>query len=72
MENINLTYNKVLKRYEKARAWLDDPARTEAEKNKYIGEFQKILGQLNQLIREAEKLGYTMTGKEIIEGFTEG
>lgn len=69
MENFKLTYNKVLKRYNNACVWLDDPARTEGEINKYIIEFRKILGQLNRLIEEAEKRGYKMTSQEIVGGF---
>ena len=73
MEKIKLAYNKVLKRYYKAVEWLDDPARTEGEiKEKHLVEFRKILGQLNRLIWEAENKGYTMTGTEIVCGFTEG
>jgi hypothetical protein len=71
MDKLKLTYNKVLKRYHKAVEWLDDPARTEGEiQEKHLVEFRKILGQLNRLIGEAENKGYTMTGREIIEGFS--
>ncbi|WIF95155.1 hypothetical protein [Caminicella sporogenes] len=71
MKTLKTKYNKVLRRYYKAVKWMDDEARTEAEINKYYGEFQKILEQLNAIIRELIKNGYKPTCNEILEGFND-
>jgi hypothetical protein len=69
MKELKIKYNKVLRRYYRAVKWIDDPSRTEAEINKYYGEFLKILKQLNLLIGEIRRNGYKPTNKEILEGF---
>lgn len=64
-------YNRLIKREKKGSAYLDNPDVPEQEKEKWIGEFQKILRALNDLISLIEKeLGRNMTSEEILNGFT--
>ena len=56
-------YNKLLQRYRKAEQWLDDNPQ---DAEKYIGEFEKILKQLNDTIKE-----YGIKKKEILRGVRE-
>lgn len=50
MDQHKLQYNQILERYKKAEAWLDFPQRTEPEVQKWMPEFEKIVGQLNLLL----------------------
>ena len=48
--NYQQQYTELLNREEKAEAWLDDPKRTEAEKEKHIVSFNEILEKLSRMI----------------------
>ena len=64
-------YNQLIKREKKGEAYLDNPEVPAQEKEKWIGEFQKIIRALNDLIWLIEKeLGRNMTSEEILNGFT--
>lgn len=64
-------YNGLIERAKKGTAYLDNPNVPAQEKERWIGEFQKIIRALNDLIRLTEKeLGRKMTDNEILNGFT--
>lgn len=64
-------YNRLIKREKKGAAYLDNPDVPAQEKERWIGEFQKIIRALNDLICLIEKeLGRNMTSEEILNGFT--
>lgn len=58
-------YNQLLEREKQAEKYLDAPGRTEADYQKWLPEFQKILVGLNDLLKQ---IG-TFTSDEIIHGF---
>lgn len=63
-------YNRLIKREKKGAAYLDNPDIPTQEKEKWIGEFQKIIKALNGLIPYIEKAaGRKMTSDEILNGF---
>jgi hypothetical protein len=61
-------FNKLLKRFDKAVTWFDNPKVAEAEKDKYEPEFKKIIHDLAVMVEEFRKQG-PMTREEILFGF---
>ena len=70
MEKLKLKYNKLLERQNNAEVYFNAPGRTEQEIKTHWKDYQVILKQINKLIEDAKKLGYTMTHTEIVGGFT--
>ena len=64
--NYRQQYNKLLEREAKAEAWLDDPKRTEAEKEKHIELYIEILEKLSEMI-----IKHKIPQKFILGGFEE-
>ena len=60
-------YNKVLERQNKAEEWINTN-KPDMKAREYIG-YKKILGQLNNMIREAELHGHKMSHEETVKGF---
>ncbi len=61
-------YNELLAREKKAEKYIDDPARTPKEIEKWMPEYRRILAELNELLG---RIG-TCTAKEVCYGFEEG
>ena len=68
-KKFRIDYNKQLERYYKAENFLNNA--NENEFNQWISEFDKIVVWLGQQINIAEKFGYEMNEKEILEGFND-
>lgn len=64
-------YNLLLRRYHRAVKWLDDPVRTEEEREKYIDNFREILQGLNFYLKKIKETGINLTSKQILEGFND-
>lgn len=62
-------YNKLLKRFDKAVKWFNDPATSEADKDKFEPEFLKIIDELAAMAEEFIRTGTPMTDTEITCGF---
>ena len=58
-------YNKLLQRFHKANEYFDIEDVPHSEKEKYLGNYQKILKGLNYLL----SIIGTYTNEEILEGF---
>lgn len=62
-------YNKFLTRFRRASKWLDDPARTPEEIEKWMPEFQGIIKHLGELLVKMQKSGIKYTQDEVLNGF---
>ena len=62
--NYRSKYNELLEREKKAVKWIDAPERTEAEINKHLPNYEKILADINHMI-----FSYGITGNTILQGF---
>ena len=62
-------YNELLKKYHKAVKWLDNPKRTDEEKEEHIQRFYDILRNLSNLLEEIKGKGIQLSSKQILEGF---
>lgn len=65
--DLKLKYNKVLARHNNAEEWINTN-KPNMKAREYM-EYQRILKQLNNMIREAELNGYKMNHDEIVGGF---
>jgi hypothetical protein len=65
--DLKLQYNSLLRREQAGEKYLDDPIRTDAEVNKWMPEFNKILAGLNSIIDEIGL--YNCTAEERLNGF---
>ena len=63
--DLKLYYNELLIREKRAEAYLDNPARTSIEHEKWMPEFEKILVELNNAL---EKIKNFKTD-EVVLGF---
>jgi len=63
-------YNKLLIRFNKATAFLENSSTTEKEVEQWLPEYQTILMQMNQLCNNIEKVsGFRPTINEFLGGF---
>ena len=63
-------YNNLLKREKKAEKFLNDDTIDIAKREKWIPEYEKIVSELGQMIKEYRKMtGYDMPSKEMMDGF---
>ncbi|KXG78265.1 hypothetical protein [Thermotalea metallivorans] len=69
MGDLKQKYNALLKRYRNAEKWIDDPARTREEIEKYYGHYLQIINGLNHYLAQLKRMGVFPTTKEILEGF---
>ena len=70
MSILKQQYNKTLARADKAHIWMDDPATTQADVDKHLPEYNKIVISLSTMIQEFEvMMGRKMTEDEILKGF---
>lgn len=68
LEILKKNYNKVIDRYKKAEAFFN--IATDAEVNKWMPEFQKIIIELSNMMKKyAHLTGKEMTSEEVMEGF---
>lgn len=63
------TYNKLLKRHDKAVKWFLDPKTTDEDRDKFEPLFLEIVSGLAEMVEEFIKSGVPMTGDEIRDGF---
>ena len=68
MEDLKAQYTEAVKRAEKAEKWFVAPERTEEEREKFIGEFNKILDQIIVLTEKLDKYGL-LTPEKVLRGF---
>ena len=68
-KSLKKEYNKLIKRYKTGGDYLDNNGIPIEEREKWIGEFRKIIDVLNGFINEFKKLGVETTEDEIMNGF---
>lgn len=67
MNDLKQQYNKLLKRYKDAEAYIDDKQRSQQELDKWLPEFCKIVRELNFILA---KIG-PHEPDEAVNGFKE-
>ena len=65
------TYTVLRRQHRTLEAYLDDPAVPVEQRRSRVGEFQRLTACLNLLVSEIGRMGYQMSGAEILEGFGE-
>lgn len=65
MSLLKKKYNELLAREKRGEEYLDDPVRTSDEIDKWMPEFQKILAELNDALKQIE----SYTTAEVLNGF---
>lgn len=60
-------YNEQLARWKKAFTYLSSDI-SEAEKEKWLPEFEKICNRLNAMVNELKMQGVTSTNTRLLEG----
>lgn len=68
IEGLKTKYTELTERIEKAEQWFSEPGRTKAEKEKFFGEFNKILDQLVVTYDELGKY-QELTDQETLKGW---
>lgn len=68
MNVLKQQYNKQLERYYRGIRYMENNPKA-LENQKYISAISEIMDNLDILIKEIEKQGYTMTDTEILNGF---
>jgi hypothetical protein len=60
-------YNTLLMRQYKGQVYLDDTSKPDREK--WLPEYQKVVEELNGILSELQRLGVTVTEREVLGGF---
>lgn len=71
LETLKKQYTKLVQRVEKAEQWFDSPKRTQAEKEKFINEFNKILDQIVVLADQLNQYGELKDSDTVLNGYKE-
>lgn len=69
IHSLKKEYNKLIKRYKAGGEYLDNNDIPIEEREKWIGEFRKIIDVLNGFINEFKKLGVELTDNDVMNGF---
>ena len=71
LDELMLEYVQLLKRYNKAAHYMDDPGIPTSKKEAWAPELRTIIGKLDNLISQIEEAGLKMSDRQILEGFQE-
>jgi len=71
IEDLKKKYTKLVQRVNKAEKWFNSPERTQQEKDKFIGEFNKILDQLVSITDELNQYGELKDSDTVLYGYKE-
>jgi hypothetical protein len=63
------TYNQVVKRYQKAEAFLENEEIPMETKLNYIDDYRKVVNTMSEILEKLKEHGYEYTTEEILNGF---